>query len=67
MFMTYTDVPFRLDKVLGRYTINPDAVAEAATDLLPPGPPPFDVIVLYADGKERTGDLRAEMKRLLRP
>ena len=71
MFMTYTDIPFKLDKVLGRFTINPDSVAAAAiaapTGLEPPGPPPFDVIVLYADGKALTGDLRAEMKRLLRP
>ncbi len=60
MFMTYTDIPFKLEKILGRYTINPDAVAQAAID------GPLDVVTLIVDGHFEFGDLRQAMRDLLK-
>lgn len=59
MFMTYTDVPFRLEKTLGRYTINPDSVAELATTGV------FDIISLISSGTAPQGDKRKAMVELL--
>lgn len=59
MFMAYTDVPFRLEKALGRFTINPDSVAEAGVAGV------FDVITLIQSGELALGDLREAMKQLL--
>lgn len=59
MFMAYPDVPFRLEKTLGRYTINPDSVAEASIAGI------FDVITLIQAGAFAPGDLRNAMKVLL--
>lgn len=60
MFMAYADVPFKLEKTLGRYTINPDSVAEASIAGT------FDVITLIQSGVRTFGDLRGAMKYLLR-
>jgi hypothetical protein len=61
MFMAYTDVPFKLEKILGRYTINPDSVADAALNGT------FDIIMLISDGHFAFGDLRDAMRELISP
>ncbi len=61
MFMAYTDVPYKLDKVLGRYTINPDSVAEAAINGT------FDIVTLISDGHFAFGNLRDAMRDLITP
>ncbi len=58
--MSYPHADFSLDRTLGRYTMNPDAVALAAND------GSFDVIELIISGQAATGDLRSEMNELLR-
>lgn len=59
MFMTYTDIQFRLEKMLGRYTINPDSVAEASVKGI------LDVVALAKDGQFEQGDLRESMRKLI--
>lgn len=61
MFMAYVDIPWRTEKTLGRYTINPDAVAEQAI-----AGSPFDVVMLYLDGRKMINDLGKKMEKILK-
>ncbi len=60
VFWTFIDVDFSLSRMLGRWTIDPDAVARES---FPGGI--FEPILLYHDGKELTGDLREQMQNLV--
>jgi hypothetical protein len=60
IFMSYLGEPFRLDKILGRYTINPDSIAEQALG------GNFEIIMLGREGDFLTGDLEKEMEQLLK-
>lgn len=60
IYMAYVDIPWRTEKTLGRFTINPDAVAEQSVK------GPFEVIMLYLDGRLMVNDLTQKMDRILR-
>lgn len=60
MYIAFTGIDWRTEKSLGRFTINPDAVAERGT----PGGE-FDVVSLYVAGVKLTGDLSKKMKFIL--
>ena len=60
IFMAYTGADFKLDKVLGRYTINPDAIAQSAVDGF------FDVLFFAKAGEFQTGNLRKAMRKTLK-
>lgn len=60
IYMAYVDIPWRTEKTLGRYTINPDAVAEQSVK------GPFEVVMLYIDGKLMLNDLTGKMDKILR-
>ncbi len=58
--LTYSDIDFKLDRILGRFTMNPDSVAVAAID------GQFDIVKLIESGAFAFGDLRTEMKRMIK-
>ncbi len=60
MFMAFTDVNFHLEKTLGRFTIEPDAVAELGVTGT------FDIVTLIQSGAFAFGDLRVAMAALLK-
>ncbi len=60
MYIAFTQVNWRTEKSMGRFTINPDAIAEQGT----PGGA-LDVIALYTAGVKQTGDLSVKMKYIL--
>ncbi len=59
MYMTYVSVPYRLERTLGRMTINPDAVAETAVG------GPFDIVRLIVDGQWIERNAEAKMASVL--
>lgn len=61
IFMAYVDIPWRTERVLARWTINPDAVAEHATPNHE-----FDVTHLYVGGKKLSGSLNEKMDYVLK-
>jgi hypothetical protein len=61
IFMAYVDIPWRTERVVGRWTINPDAVAERGTPNNE-----FDLVHLYVGGKQLSGDLNSKMDYVLK-
>jgi uncharacterized protein YycO len=57
---TYTSVHFRQDRTLGRWTINPDDVAEQGLR-----GKAFTPVMIVVDGKVKTGDLQAALAAAL--
>jgi uncharacterized protein YycO len=60
VYLAYPRVPWDTQRMAGRYTISPDAVAVKA---LAGGP--LDVVILYHDGTRVTGDQQTALRRLL--
>ncbi|MFZ4713333.1 MAG: YiiX/YebB-like N1pC/P60 family cysteine hydrolase [Bacteriovoracaceae bacterium] len=56
IFMSFLNIDFRTEKVMGRWTINPDSVAERGR---PEGE--FNVKMLYTGGKKIEGKLEEKM------
>ncbi|WP_051258921.1 YiiX/YebB-like N1pC/P60 family cysteine hydrolase [Chitinibacter tainanensis] len=62
-YVVFPDLPWPLDKTLGRYTISPDNVAQLAI-----GPQPLlDPVVLYRAGQRQQNDLRTKLAKLINP
>ena len=60
VYLAYTGIDWPTDSLVGRYTISPDNIAQKA---LHDGE--LEIILLFNDGKQVTGDVTTFMSRLM--
>lgn len=60
VYLAYTDIDWPTDSLIGRYTISPDNIAQKA---LHDGE--LEIVLLYSEGKQVTGDVITFMRTLM--